>query len=211
MMAIRTVVPDKTENRVPTFGSDGGSISREIKTHVCPPPVSLVVLTVGWTDRRTAYNWSHRSCYHHHYHCCFCCVHLHHHYYRRHINIVIVINTVVIVSLIISSSCNSSCSSSNTTSGSGGGVGVSVRLVGCLLNVPAPLWLVGCLTSQQHASVFQGWICSDNLTCYHTEIVVAVQTFHLTQLQYTDTGPTSPSTDPITPGAWQGSQWRANF
>ena len=28
--------------------------------------------------------------------------------------------------------------------------------------------------------------------------------FHLTQSQYTDTGLTSPSTDPITPGAWQG-------
>ena len=34
---------------------------------------------------------------------------------------------------------------------------------------------------------------------------VADQTFYLTQSQYTDTGPTSPSTDPITPGAWQGS------
>ena len=29
--------------------------------------------------------------------------------------------------------------------------------------------------------------------------------------QYTDTGPTSPSADPITPGAWQGSNWSANF
>ena len=38
-----------------------------------------------------------------------------------------------------------------------------------------------------------------------TEIEVADQTFHLTQSQYTDTGPTSPSADPITPGAWQGS------
>ena len=61
--------------------------------------------------------------------------------------------------------------------------------------------LVGCITSQQHASVSQGRICSDNFTCCHTEIEVADQTFHLTQSQYTDTGPTSPSTDPITPGA----------
>ena len=30
-------------------------------------------------------------------------------------------------------------------------------------------------------------------------------TFHLTLSRYTDTGPTSPSADPITPGAWQGS------
>ena len=70
---------------------------------------------------------------------------------------------------------------------------------------------VGCLTSQQQASVSQGWICSDNFTCCHTEIEVADQTFYLTQLQYTDTGPTSPSADPIMPGAWQGSHWSANF
>ena len=57
---------------------------------------------------------------------------------------------------------------------------------------------VCCLTSQQHASVSQG--------C-HTEIEVADQTFYLTQSQYTDTGPTSPSADPVTPGAWQGSHW----
>ena len=73
------------------------------------------------------------------------------------------------------------------------------------------LLFVGCLTSQQQASVSQGRICSDNFTCYHTEIEVADQTFYLTQSQYTDTGPTSPSADPITPGAWQGSQWSANF
>ena len=70
---------------------------------------------------------------------------------------------------------------------------------------------VGCLTSQQQASVSQGRICSDNFTCCHTEIEVADQTFYLTQSQYTDTGPTSPSADPITPGAWQGSHWSVNF
>ena len=69
---------------------------------------------------------------------------------------------------------------------------------------------VGCLTSQQHASVSQGRICTDNFTCCHTEIEAADQTFHLTQSQYTDTGQTSPSADPITPGAWQGSHWSAN-
>ena len=69
---------------------------------------------------------------------------------------------------------------------------------------------VGCLTSQQQASVSQGRICSDNFTCCQTEIEVADQTFHLTQSQYTDTGPTSPSADPIVPGAWQGSHWSAN-
>ena len=70
---------------------------------------------------------------------------------------------------------------------------------------------VGCLTSQQHESVSQGRICTDNFMCCHTEIEVADPTFHLTQSRYTDTGPTSPSTDPITPGAWQGSHWSANF
>ena len=70
---------------------------------------------------------------------------------------------------------------------------------------------VGCLTSQRHASVSQGRICSDNVTCCHTETEVADQTFYLTQSQCTDTGPTSPSADPITPGAWQGSHWSANF
>ena len=46
--------------------------------------------------------------------------------------------------------------------------------------------LVGCLTSQQHASVSLGRICSDNFTCCHTETEVADQTFYLTQSQYTD-------------------------
>ena len=64
--------------------------------------------------------------------------------------------------------------------------------------------LVSCLTSQQHASVSQGRICSDNCTCCHTDIEVADHTFHFT-------GPTSPSADPLTPGAWQGSHWSASF
>ena len=65
------------------------------------------------------------------------------------------------------------------------------------------LLLVGCLTSQQHESVSHGRICLDNSTCCHTEIEDADQTFHPTRSQYTDTGPTSPSTDPMAPGAWQ--------
>ena len=72
-------------------------------------------------------------------------------------------------------------------------------------------WLVGCLTSQQHARVSQGQICSDEFTCSHTEIEVADQTFFLTLSQYTDSGPTSLSADPIMPGTWQGSHWSANF
>ena len=71
--------------------------------------------------------------------------------------------------------------------------------------------LVGCFTSQQQASVSQGRICLDKFMCCHTEIEVADQTFYLTQSQYTDTGPTSPSADPIKPDAWQDSHWSANF
>ena len=71
--------------------------------------------------------------------------------------------------------------------------------------------LVGCLTSKQHVSVSQGRICEDNFTCCYTETEVADQTLHLAQSQYPDRGPTSSSTDPITPDAWQGSHWSANF
>ena len=67
------------------------------------------------------------------------------------------------------------------------------------------LLFVGCLTSQQHASVSQGRICSDKCTCYHTEAEVADPIFYLTQSQHTDTGPTYLSTDPVAPGAWHGS------
>ena len=46
-------------------------------------------------------------------------------------------------------------------------------------------------------SVQQGWICSDNFPCRHTDTEVAEQTCHLLQLQYTDTGQISPSSDPV--------------
>ena len=70
--------------------------------------------------------------------------------------------------------------------------------VGCLLNAPATC---ECISGTDLL----------NFKCCHTEVEFADQTFYLTQSQYTDTGPTSPSTDPITPGAWQGSHWSANF
>ena len=56
-----------------------------------------------------------------------------------------------------------------------------------------------------------GQICSDNFTCCHTKTEVADQTFYHTQSQFSDTRPTSPSADPITPGAWQGSHWGGNI
>ena len=91
---------------------------------------------------------------------------------------------------------------------------VVVVVVACLFVLRRErlfLLFVGCLTSQQHASVSQGRICSDNCTCCHTGIEVAEQTFHLTKSKYIDTRPTSPSTEPITPFAWQGSHWSVNF
>ena len=60
---------------------------------------------------------------------------------------------------------------------------------------------VGCLTSQQTCTCISG---TDPAQTIYTQIQVADETFHLTQSQYTDAGPTSPSADPITPGAWQG-------
>ena len=56
----------------------------------------------------------------------------------------------------------------------------------------ALLLLVGCFTSQQHASVSKGRICSDSCTCCHTEIEVLGLTYCLNQSQYADTGPTTP-------------------
>ena len=71
--------------------------------------------------------------------------------------------------------------------------------------------MVGCLTSHQQASVSQGRICSDNFTCSHTEIEVAVQTFYLTQSQYTDTGPTSPSAEPYNARRLAGQPLECQF
>ena len=58
----------------------------------------------------------------------------------------------------------------------------------------------GCLTSHQHSGLSQRRLRLDKCTCCHTEIELADQTCYLTQSQYADTGPTSPSTDPIAPG-----------
>ena len=66
-----------------------------------------------------------------------------------------------------------------------------------------------CCTYLVHAGSLP--ICEKPHVNSHTEIEIADQPFYLTQSQYTDTGPTSPSADPITPGAWQGSHWSANF
>ena len=65
--------------------------------------------------------------------------------------------------------------------------------------------------SQQHAGVDQGQIYIDNCTCCHTGIEVADKTFYLNQSLCTDTGPTSPRANHVTPGAWQGSCWSTNY
>ena len=70
--------------------------------------------------------------------------------------------------------------------------------VGCLLNVSATCECISGTEPLRQFYVLPHWEVAD-------------QTFHLTQSQYTDTGPTSPSTDPLTPGAWQGRHWSANF
>ena len=67
-------------------------------------------------------------------------------------------------------------------------------------------WDVKQPTNKQKVS--QGRMCSDIFTCCHSETEVADQTFYLAHSQYTDTGPTSPSADPIQSGAYH---WSANF
>ena len=69
-------------------------------------------------------------------------------------------------------------------------------------------WLVAQSPSKVQCTS-QGEICSDNRACYPTVIEASDQNCHLTQPQRTDTGPTSPSADPITLGAWQDSRWSA--
>ena len=73
------------------------------------------------------------------------------------------------------------------------------------------LLFVGCLTSQQHDGV--------NLRDRSAQTIVRAaklrqklqQTLYLTESQYTDTRPTSPSADSVTPGAWQGIHCSASF
>ena len=60
------------------------------------------------------------------------------------------------------------------------------------------------LTSQQHSSASGS--CSDNGTCCHRSNFLSHP-----RVTYTRTGPTSPSADPITSGAWQDSHWSTNF
>ena len=105
--------------------------------------------------------------------------------------------------------CGRRSSGSSSSSSSSGSIVMMVISEKCVLSWARRKRSAG--VPKQHASVSQGRICSDKFTCCHTEIEVADPTFHLTQSQYTDTVPTSPSAYPITPGAWQDRHWSANF
>ena len=59
--------------------------------------------------------------------------------------------------------------------------------------------MAGCLTFQQDANTFQKRICWDNCMCCHTETEVENQTCYLILCRSSDTMPTSPSADPVTP------------
>ena len=63
---------------------------------------------------------------------------------------------------------------------------------------------VGCWTCQPLAAVSRGRLESDNHACCHTEVNVSDHAGYLTQSWYTDTWPTSPTADPITPKTWRG-------
>ena len=70
-------------------------------------------------------------------------------------------------------------------------------------------WLVA-YTSQKHASVSKGPICSDSCMCCHTVAEVDDHTCYLTKSQYTDTGPTHSRADTVAPGAWKSNHWSIN-
>ena len=78
----------------------------------------------------------------------------------------------------------------------------------CLVKCPMKLlvfsaWLL--FMWRQHASISQGWICSDDCMCCHIDIEVADQTLYLTQLLYTDTGLIRPTYDS------RGLPWQPKF
>ena len=85
---------------------------------------------------------------------------------RRYLHIVLTISIKILACLIV----NYYGADVEVTSGTD-------RKIKKLIQRLLLLLFVGCLTSQQHASVSQGRICSGNCTCHHTEIQVANQTF----------------------------------
>ena len=68
--------------------------------------------------------------------------------------------------------------------------------------VESRLLFCGCLTSQQIAECLSG-TCLDNCTCCHIKTEAADLICYLTQIQYRDHWPASPSANPITPDGRQ--------
>ena len=69
----------------------------------------------------------------------------------------------------------------------------TMMMVTMMMMMMMKLLVVGCLSSQQHASVYQRRICSNSCMCCHTEIEAADQTCYLIQSQHSGVGSTSPS------------------
>ena len=76
------------------------------------------------------------------------------------------------------------------------------------LETDMPHWLYAlyiCLLLNRPLVYFRDGSAQTILRAATLRQKLQIKAFHLTQSQYTDTGPTSPRVDPITPGAWQGS------
>ena len=71
-------------------------------------------------------------------------------------------------------------------------------------------WWFGWLVTQRPSNTLQGRTYSHSCPNCHAEIKAAKQTCSFTQSQYTDTGPTSPSVDPVAPDAQEGSNLTTN-
>ena len=92
----------------------------------------------------------------------------------------------------------------------------------CLLFIGIFLWQVwqfclhhySVLTVErlgQAPHLYQGRVCSHNSMCCQTEMKVADPAFCLTQMHYTNTWPTSSSSNPTKPGVWHGRHFIGRF
>ena len=70
---------------------------------------------------------------------------------------------------------------------------------------------VSLLLNSQTARCISKRICHGDFVCCQTETEAADQTCHLAQSRYTNTGPTSPNIDLITPGVRQGGDENTKF
>ena len=63
----------------------------------------------------------------------------------------------------------------------------------------------GCLTSQQHANISQGQTCPNKFMCCSLRWILQIELSTTSSHSILTPGKPIPSTDPIVPGAWQGS------